>query len=170
LALFENVLFHGSIFLILMTIFLVTMMRGMNPRIWAYSDYPPEITNLVEPPTKRERRIAGSLVIPFFILMFGFPIGSTLILEASLGGTITIMEAFLNLFGLMLFGTLADLVIIDLLIVGTITPNWVIIPGTEHLRETAYKDFRSYHFKGHVKTLPILVILCFIIGSIIALV
>jgi hypothetical protein len=49
-----------------------------------------------------------------------------------------------------MIATLADLLILDLLIVGTITPSWVIIPGTEDMKDTAYKAFRKTHARGHV--------------------
>ena len=150
MSLIENLLLHGSLFAIILSIYLLAMMRLLSPRIWAMSDYPKEITDRVPPQTQRERRIAGILVIPFIILSFGFPFISTLILEIAYGGTIPLLDAFLNAFGIMMFGNFADLVIFDTLIVGTITPHWVIIPGTEDMKDTAYKDFRLYHAKGHV--------------------
>ena len=148
--LLENILLHGSVFAVLLTVYLLAVMRGLNPRIWAFSDYPKEITDHVPPQTDRERKIGAYLAIPFFILGLGFPLVSTLILEGLYGGTIPLMDAFLNFFGIMMFGNFADLVILDTLIVGTITPDWVIIPGTEHMRDKEYKDFRLYHAKGHV--------------------
>ena len=168
MALLENILLHGSLYAILVIVLLLVVMRGLSPRIWAMSDYPPSITGIVPPQTDSERRIAGYTAIPFLILTFGFPIVSTLILEASMGGTITFFDAFLNLFCLILFGTLADLGVLDLLSVGTVTPDWVIIPGTEHLRNSAYKEFRMYHTKGHAKAFPLLITMALIIGAIIA--
>jgi hypothetical protein len=57
MQLLENVLFHGSIFALLFTIYLLALMRGLNPRIWAFSDYPKSITDHVPPQTPRERRV-----------------------------------------------------------------------------------------------------------------
>jgi hypothetical protein len=131
------------------------------------SDYPPEIANTVPPQTDSERRIASLIAIPFLILGLGFPIISTLMLESVLGGSISLLDAFLNLFGIMMFGTFGDLVILDLLIVGTITPDWVIIPGTEDMRDTAYKDFRKYHGKAHIRGTIIMAVLSLIIAGII---
>jgi hypothetical protein len=88
-------------------------------------------------------------------------------LESAFGGTITLLDAFLNIFGIMMFGTFGDLVILDWLIVGTITPNWVIIPGTEDMRDTAYKDFRKYHGKAHIRGTIIMAVLSLIIAGII---
>lgn len=151
MVLVENILVHGTIYAVLFTLYLLAMMRGLDPRIWAYSDYPKEITDHVPPQTKRERRIGAYLGIPFFILTIGFPLVSTMMLEGLYGGTLPLFDAFLNIFAILMFGNFADLLILDLLIVGTITPDWVIISGTEHMRDKEYKDFRLYHAKAHVR-------------------
>jgi len=167
MQLLENVLLHGLVFAVLLTIYLLAVMRGLNPRIWAFSDYPKSITDHVPPQTPRERRIAAYTAVPFFLLILGFPIGSTIILEGLYGGSLPLLDAFLNIFGLVMFGTLADLVILDLLIVGTITPDWVIIPGTEYMRDKEYKEFRIYHAKGHARAMPVLIILSLIFAALI---
>ncbi len=151
MMLLENILIHGTIYAILFTLYLLAMMRGLNPRIWAFSDYGKAITDHVPPQTERERRIAAYTGIPFFILVIGFPLVSTILLEGLYGGVIPLLDAFLNSFAILMFGNFADLVILDTLIVGTITPDWVIIPGTEHMRDKEYKDFRLYHAKAHVR-------------------
>ena len=150
MQLVDHLLLHGTVFGVLLTVYLLAVMKLLSPRIWAMSDYPPEITERVPPQTDSERRTASLTLMPFLILGLGFPIISTLMLESILGGTISLLDAFLNTFGIMMFGNFADLVILDWLIVGTITPDWVIIPGTEDMRDTAYKDFRAYHGKGHI--------------------
>ncbi|MFW9943894.1 MAG: nitroreductase [Candidatus Sifarchaeia archaeon] len=122
----------------------------LSPRIWGFSDHPTEITDAVPPQTKRERQIVALLMVPFLLLGLGFPIVSTLVLESTYVGTIPLLDAFLNIFGIMMFGNFADLVILDWLIVGTITPDFVVIPGTEHMREKEYKDFGLFNAKGHV--------------------
>jgi hypothetical protein len=167
MQLLENVLFHGSIFALLFTIYLLALMRGLNPRIWAFSDYPKSITDHVPPQTPRERRIGAYATIPFFILCFGFPIVSTMMLEGLYGGSLPLLDAFLNIFGIMMFGNIADFVILDWLIVGTITPDWVIIPGTEHMREKEYKEFRGYHAKGHARALILLVLLSLLFAALV---
>ncbi|MHA2141925.1 MAG: hypothetical protein ACXADC_05675 [Candidatus Thorarchaeota archaeon] len=167
MQLVNHLLLHGTVFGVLLTVYLLAVMKFLSPRIWAMSDYPPEITERVPPQTDSERRTASLTAIPFLILGLGFPIVSTMMLEASLGGNISLVDAFLNLFGIMMFGTFGDLVILDLLIVGTITPNWVIIPGTEDMRDTAYKDFRKHHGKAHIRGTIVMAVLSLIIGGII---
>lgn len=79
-------------------------------------------------------------------------------------------EAFITIFVIILFGFLADFIILDWLIVGTLTPDFVIIPGTEYMREKEYKDFRLYHAKGHVKGLVLIFILSLILAVIVWLI
>ena len=167
MQLLEHVLLHGTVFAVIMTLYLLAVMRGLSPRIWGFSDYPKTITDHVPQQTDRERRIGAYLAVPFFILIFGFPIVSTMMLEGIYGGSLPFLDAFLNIFGLVMFGTFADLVILDWLIVGTITPDWVIIPGTEHMRDKEYKEFRGYHARGHARALPVLIILSLIIAALI---
>jgi len=108
-------------------------------------------------------------VVPFFILGIGYPFLSTWLLKGLYGGTISILDAFLNTFGVWMFGFMADLIILDLLIVGTLTPKFVVIPGTEDMKEKEYKDFRIYHTKAHVKGLILLAIVSFVIAVVIHL-
>ena len=150
MGLIENILLHGSLAGILLILYLLPIMRFLDPRIWAFSDYPKAITESVEPQTKRERKIAAGTGVPFIILMIVFPLISTLIFESVSGGVVSLLDAFLNSFGVLMIGNLADWLLLDMIIVGTWTPDWVIIPGTESMRDTAYKDFRVEHTKGHV--------------------
>ena len=165
MQLLDNILIHGIVFAILLTSYLLIVMRSLSPRIWAFSDYPKSITSSVPARTDRERRIAKYTAVPFFILGIGFPLVSTMMLENIYGGAMPLLDAFLNFFGIVMFGNLADFLILDWLIVGTITPEWVIIPGTEHMRDKEYKEFRGYHARGHVRALPVLAMLSLILAA-----
>lgn len=167
MALLENILFHGVIAAVLMVAYLLPIMRFLNPRIWAMSDYPKEITTRVEPQTKEERRIAILMGIPFLFLMLAYPLVSTLILETTYVGGIPLMDAFLNTFGVLMFANFADLVILDIIIVGTITPSWVIIPGTEDMKDTAYKAFRKEHSKSHLRGTIFMALLSLVIAFVV---
>ena len=148
MPLFTNIIIHGLFFAGIITIYLLAMMKLLPPRVWAMSDYPKSITEKVSPQTKEEKKKGAIMFIPFLIISFGIPIISTLMLKVEMGGQIDIISAFLNIFGLFMFANIADLVILDILIVGTITPKWVVIPGTEDLVDTEYKAFRNTMQKG----------------------
>jgi hypothetical protein len=162
-----NILVHGTIFAVILTLYLLAVMLGFSPRIWAFSDYPKTITGQVDPQTKRERRIGIIVFFPFLIIGIAYPLLSTYILKALYGGVIPFLDAFLNVFAVWMFGFMADLLILDWLIVGTITPSWVIIPGTERMKKKEYKEFRMYHAKGHLKGLVALAGLSIVLALIV---
>ena len=150
MLLISSIVLHGFIYAIILIAYLFFVMVKFNPRIWGFSDYPKVITDRVPPQTKSEKRMGSILGIPFFLFGLGFPIISTLILRDQSGGEINFFSAFFNIFGILMFGNAADLLILDWIIVGTITPKFVIIPGTEDMKDTGYKDFRIDHAKGHI--------------------
>ena len=150
MSLLINIIFHGFVFAIILTAYLLFIMVKFSPRVWGFSDYPEAITDKVPPQTDEEKKKGILLFIPFILIGLGVPIISTLLLKNQLGGKIDFLTAFLNIFGVYMFGNIADLVILDWLIVGTITPQFVIIPGTEHMKDKEYKDFRISHAKGHI--------------------
>jgi hypothetical protein len=169
-VMWTNIVVHGLVFAVILIAYLLFIMMKLSPRVWAFSDYPKEITSKVLPQTKEERRTAKIAAVPFFIFGIGYPFLSTYLLKGLLGGTISILDAFLNTFGVIMFGFMADLIILDLLIVGTLTPKFVIIAGTEDMKEKEYKDFRLYHAKAHVKGLLLLAVVSLVIGVIVHLV
>jgi len=146
--------------------YLLLMMVSTSPRVWGYVDYPDEIKAKVPPQTAKEKRLALLIGLPWFIFTFGFPVYSTYILKASLGGDLPFWAAFLNVFVLVLLATLGDLVILDWLIISKITPSFVIIPGTE---AADYKDF-SHHFRGHARAVIPLLLVTVVIAAIVWLI
>lgn len=153
-SLFYAVVVNGYLFL---------MMVSTSPRVWGYSDYPDAVKAKVPPQTKEEKRTALIIGLPWMIITFGFPIYSTYVLKANLGGEIPFWIAFLNVFVMVTLVTLGDLIILDWLIISKITPQFVIIPGTE---EGDYKDF-SHHYRAHARAAPILLLLCILLSGIV---
>ncbi len=56
-------------------------MRGLSPRVWAMSDYPPEITDHVPPQTDAEKRQARIVYILFLVIGIGYPLATTYFLK-----------------------------------------------------------------------------------------
>ena len=136
-------------------------MVTFNPRIWGYQDYPERIKEKIPPQTRRERCIAVFTSIPFFIFILVFPLVTTDFLESKLGGEISFEIAFFNIFLMVISFFLADLVILDWLIISKITPRFVIIDGTT---PEDYKDF-SHHYRGHIIAVIPLTIICIIASA-----
>ena len=146
--------------------YLFLLMITMDPRIWGYSDYPQIVQDKVSPPSRQEKRAAILVSIPFLLLMVGLPIFSVLNLRFNIEGSYSIWIGFIHLFALFLSASFGDMVILDWLIISKITPDFVVIEGTE---KDDYKDF-STHFKGHLKAsifiIPFLLIIAFIVSLI----
>jgi hypothetical protein len=58
--------------------------------------------------------------------------------------------------------SVSDLVLLDWLVLNTLTPKWAIYPGTEGF--TGYKDY-GFHGRAHLKAFPLLLFGAFISAS-----
>ena len=154
---------QGLLYAGIVNAYLFLMMITLNPRVWGYSDYPEVVKNKVAPQTRREKLTAALVGLPWFIFVLWFPIFSTYALKAKLGNEISFWIAFIHLTTMMMLTNLGDVLILDWLIVSTITPKFVIIAGSE---EGDYKDF-SYHYRGHAKATIIMIVLSLILAGII---
>jgi len=108
-------------------------------------DYPKDIQTAatIEKPTRAQEQAAkrfgagGGLVIFCVLLLFGlFRFHSE---QASF------LQVLKFIFIIAMTWNVVDLLIMDWLIVCTITPKWVVIKGTEKCK--GYKDY-FFHFKG----------------------
>lgn len=114
----------------------------LNPRIFL-QDYPDDVKAQAPPKTPQEKRLSLLLGIPFLLLLAAVPLISTLALKAE--GVSGFAELFLNAFGVALVFNLVDWLILDWLLFCTLTPSFLVIPGTEGM--AGYKDY-GYHFRG----------------------
>ena len=97
------------------------------------------------PKTEKEKRQSIMVGIPFVLLFIMVPIVSTLSLKSQVGEGITFLALSAHAFGVVFFFNLVDLILLDWLMFCTLTPSFLIIPGTEGM--AAYKDYR-YHFRA----------------------
>lgn len=109
-----------------------------NPR-YMMQDYPKEITALVPQKTPEEKRASLRYGFPFLALLLAYP------LALALHDTLVLNRSFIDTFStviiLMMSFNLFDLLIIDWLIFCTITPRFMVIPGTE-----GHPGYRNYRF------------------------
>ena len=159
-AQFTFTLIHGIFYSLVVNGYLFSLMITLSPRIWGYQDYPETIKQKVPPQTKHERAIAGIAGIPFLLFTFGFPVYSVLRLRAQLGGEISFEIAVIHLLVLVLLTSFFDMVVLDWFIISKVTPDFVIIPGSD---VEDYKDF-SHHYRAHAKATIILIVVCLIIA------
>jgi hypothetical protein len=149
---FSRILIHGGALSLLSSLYLLAVLY-YNPRLFL-QDYPDEVQARVPPKTAQERRQSLLVGVPFLLLLIAVPTLSTLALKNQAGGA-TFWQLFLNAFGVVFSFNLVDWLLLDWLIICTLKPRFLIIPGTEGM--DSYEDY-AYHFRG------------FLIGTLLSLV
>lgn len=138
----------GTVSILALSFLLITLY--LRPRLLLRS-YPPDIRNAAQPRTHAERRATAWTGLLFLGILLGVPFLSLYILalrdvQLSLG------SAFLVSAGSLLMFNLVDLIVLDWIIICTITPSFVVIPGTEGA--LGYKDY-GHHLRAFLRgTIP----------------
>ena len=146
---FAKILADGGL-LTLGFVGLVLAITFYNPRLWLNPrDVPPDIYAAVPPKNPREELVSRLLLGPIFLLLIVPPFVSTLGFAASGERSLFLLAA--HAFLVLLMPTLGDLLIVDWLLLNTITPAFIVFPGTEGL--PGYKDY-GFHLRAHLKLLP----------------
>ena len=155
----------GLILSAIATVFILITMR-LKPRIWL-QDYPDDIQALVPPKTEEEKRLSLVLGTPFLILLFAVPFISTLALKSRHQGDVSFFPLTANAFGVAFVFNVIDWLVLDWLMFCTITPRFVVIPGTEGA--AGYKDY-WFHFRGFLIGTVFSAVVGLVIGAIVSLV
>jgi hypothetical protein len=136
-----KILINGAILSFLASLWLILVLR-MNPRIFLH-DYSPKIQEKVPLKTQVERKNSYIFGVPLMLLLLLGSFFSTLSLKGQ--GNIPFLALWLNASGVVWVFNIVDWLILDWLIFCTLTPRFVVIPGSEGMKE--YKDYR-FHFRG----------------------
>jgi hypothetical protein len=139
-----HTLISGAVLSILLLGLLLAILY-YNPRL-LLQRYPPDVQRAVPPKTAGERRQTAVFGGIFLLLLLGGPLLSTLMLKQQ-QGALSFGSAFFHAGGVLFIFNLADLLLLDWLIFCTITPRFVVLPGTAGL--SGYKDYRL-HLRGFV--------------------
>ncbi len=147
----SHTLLHGlALSLIASSYIIITFF--INPRIWL-QDYPQSIQDLLPSKDDREKRLSLILGIPFLLLLFGVPLVSTILLKNH-NPEFSYLSLAFNAFAVAFAFNIFDWLVLDWLMFCTITPAFVVLPGSEGA--VAYKDY-WFHFRG------------FLIGSVLSI-
>ncbi len=136
-----KILIDGGILSLFVSILLIISMC-VNPRIFLH-DYPAKIQENVAPKTKAEKRLTYAFGIPSMLILLLGSFFSTLSLKEQ--GNTQFWVLWLNAAGVVLIFNIVDWLILDWLMFCTITPRFVVVPGSEGMAE--YKDY-GFHFRG----------------------
>ena len=140
-----SILLYGGIFL----------MIRINPRIQLHN-YPPQIRNVIPPKTVKEKKLFLILALPIFILIILYIVISFYL---KFHDSFTYLNVLLYWAFIYFISSCIDLFICDYLIFCTITPKFIVIPGTEG--NPGYKD-KSYHTKIIPQMIIIIIVSAFL--------
>jgi len=138
---FTKILTDGAILALIESLWVILALR-VNPRIFLH-DYPVRIQEKVPPKTRAEKRLLYLFGIPSMLLMLLWPFYSTLSLQEQ--GNASFWVLWLNAAGVVFVFNVIDWLVLDWFIFCTLTPRFLVIPGSEGMVE--YKDYR-FHFRG----------------------
>jgi hypothetical protein len=151
---FNTILLDGGILAaVLLTVFFVIGMK--NPRLFlSKKNVPADIFAAVPPRTEEEKRKGLRVGLLLLLPMLGYPAWSaySFAQQSGAGFGLVLAHTYLVLF----IPFLADLLILDWLILNTITPRWAVYPGTEGF--AGYKDY-GFHLRAHIRGLFVLLAL-----------
>lgn len=162
---FDQILMHGIVLSIPGSLILMAAVY-FNPR-FARKDLPKDIQDATPPLSRKEKLQALAFTIPFLALVVFVPLISGFRLEASAGGQVPFTILFLHIFGVLFVFNLVDVLILDCLIYCTITPKFVIIPGTEGM--AGYKDY-GHQIRAHVRGTALQAVLALLLSGIVILI
>lgn len=142
----SNIILHGGILGVLFSIVMLLLLR-YNPRL-ALNDVPRDIQEKVPHQTKKEKIEAGLIAGPVFILYFAAIIFSALSLKHQNSGEISFLQLFVHVYGVLFISSWIEFLFADWLVYCTITPEFVIIPGTQGA--VGYRDV-GHQFRAHLR-------------------
>lgn len=125
---------------------------------------PPDILAAVPPRTETERRQSLWAAIPLAFLLLGLVFYSTYVFGQASGADFGTL--FLHALILILVVSTFDLVVIDWLLLNTITPRQFVYPGTEGF--AGYKDY-GFHGRAHLRALPGQAVFAVLVAGIVTL-
>jgi hypothetical protein len=161
---FKTGLIYGIVFSCLFSALLVVMMR-INPE-GLLNGLPPDIKARYGPLSEKSQRQHKSFVILFFLILLGVPLLSIRRYDLMTSGIPTFFELFVIVLTIFMVFNIVDLLIVDWLVICTITPKFIVLPGTEGM--SGYKDY-GYHFRGSLKGTVTLLVLALIFAGIVSL-
>jgi len=154
---------HILLYNLILSVYLYASL-AIDPRMWLHR-MPPEVRAKVPPKTEAERKRLIPLGVPFLILMIGYPVWYTAARAVSSANLTGGPAGYFHITGLLFLFFLSfdlwDTLVLDLLIFCGITPQFIIIEGSNR---GDYKNVR-YHLKSGAKGLIFLTAGALILGG-----
>ena len=159
---FGLLLAHGGLLSLIASLIIIFSLKA-NPRMWL-QNYTEEIQAQVPPKTKKEERQGLLVGIPFLLFLFGIPLASTFLFETQSGGEVSYLLLAAHAFGVSMVFNLVDLLLLDWLMFCVVTPDFLVIPGTEGA--AGYHDY-GYHFRAFLTGTLISIVAGLVFGALV---
>jgi hypothetical protein len=161
---FQTGFIYGIVFSLLFSALLLVMIK-INPE-GMLDGLPLDIKARHGPVSEKTKRQRKPFVLLFFLIMIGVPLLSIRRYDLMTVGSPTFIELFVIVFTVFIVFNIVDLLILDWLIICTITPKFIVLPGTEGM--AGYKDY-GFHFRGFLKGTVICLVSALIFAGIVSL-
>lgn len=139
---------HALVFSVVALTIVISIMRIDNRIFVPTASLPEEVRARIVPFTQSEIRRNKMLNLIWRLWALGFPLFATFRFEAVSQPRPGFLPLFFHAFLVFISFWLVDLILIDGIILCWITPDWVVVPGTEGY--SGYKDY-GYHLRGHLR-------------------
>jgi len=143
---FQTGFVYGIVFSLLFSSLLLVMIK-INP-VGLLDGLPPDIKARYGPVSEKTQRIRKPFSLLFLLIVFGVPLLAIRRYDLMTGGAPTFIDILVISFTIFMVFNVVDLIILDWLVICTITPKFIVLPGTEGM--AGYKDF-GFHFRGFLK-------------------
>jgi hypothetical protein len=147
----------GMIFGVAFSIAMLIIGR-INPEM-ILNDYPPDIRARYGPMSERTRKQASMATLPLLATL-GLVVALGLGQLRNLTGELTFVETLIVSTVIFQMWNLLDLVLLDWLLLMTLKPRYMILPGTEGM--AGYSDYK-FHFKKFLNGIVFTFILALVV-------
>ena len=138
-----NALIFGCILSVILFT-MILLLAKINPEI-TLGDYPPDIQAKYGPMSERSKRQRIPVAILFLAVMFAIVAASFAPILGGADRPRLFLISFTNLFVIFSVFNILDWLVLDWLIVVTLRPRFLILPGTDGM--AGYGDY-AFHFRG----------------------
>jgi len=138
-----NALIFGCILSAILFAMVLVLVR-INPEIML-GDYPPDIQAKYGPMSERSKRQRIPVAILFLVVMFAIVAASFAPILGAVDRPRLFLASFTNLFVVFSVFNILDWLVLDWLIVVTLRPRFLVLPGTDGM--AGYGDY-AFHFRG----------------------
>ena len=162
LSVITNALVFGVILSAILFPVILVIVR-INPEIML-RDYPPDVQAKYGPMSDRTKRQRIPIALGVLTLLLAVILASLAPVRTATDAGSPFPTAFAHFFAMFSVFNLLDWLVLDWLIVVTLHPRFLILPGTEGM--AGYRDY-AFHFRGFLVGIPITLVASLLLAGLV---